>query len=128
MIQSYDAVSYTHLEEKKIVEHNYEDRIGHGTSICSTILSHVDDVEIKVFKVTSEEDEYIDCDVLISVLDYIEKNEKADIINMSICVCATKYKKEMYKMCRRLYEKGTLVVCLLYTSFELFSKQAENYK
>lgn len=85
-------------------------RIGHGTSICSTILSHVDDVEIKAFKVTSEEDEYIDCDVLISVLDYIEKNEKADIINMSICVCATKYKKEMYKICRRLYEKGTLVV------------------
>ena len=79
-IDRFSGMCFQRQEEKKIVEHNYEDRIGHGTSICSTILSHVDDVEIKAFKVTSEEDEYIDCDVLISVLDYIEKNEKADIL------------------------------------------------
>lgn len=109
-IAYFNGMSFQKREDEIVLGYNYEDIIGHGSSICSVILSHVKNMEIDVIKVTTEEDNLVDCDMLVKALDYIEKNLNADIINLSICVCATNYKDEMYQICRKLYDKGIVLV------------------
>ena len=58
------------------------DQIGHGTAICG-ILTQENDIEVTVFKIFDSLDE-IDEELFLSVLDYICKNERFDILNLSL--------------------------------------------
>jgi hypothetical protein len=84
------------------------DQIGHGTAICG-ILTQENDIEVTVFKIFDSLDE-IDEELFLSVLDYICKNERFDILNLSLGMSAVCQYKKLEQICREISAHGTIIV------------------
>ncbi|MCK9626650.1 MAG: S8 family serine peptidase [Bacteroidales bacterium] len=92
--------------EKKI---DFDDESGHGTAVYEIISSNTINTSItniKIFNnslIVQEED-------LIGFLDYIYKNEKFDILNLSLGINICENKIKLLEVCRKIISKGTIII------------------
>lgn len=85
------------------------DSFGHGTAISGIISRNNSDVEITVIGIPDLENG-LDENILIGVLNYIYEKEKPDIINLSLGVEICEYYEELYDICKKLTENGTVII------------------
>lgn len=105
-----DGVAVRLSEEKVIIDSDFEDEIGHGTSIVGIVKSHVPDLKIYAVKVNVGKDEAGHCESMIEALKYVNREIKPDIINLSMSVCDTEKLEELYEVCADIYKNGTVLV------------------
>lgn len=92
-----------------IAECESNDYVGHGTAIANIIYKINPFVNLISFRICNDEID-IDEDGLIYILEYIDKNIDAKIINISLgCTYVYHYKK-MKSICEKLTSKGVLIV------------------
>lgn len=108
IIESY-AVLRGEDDEIKIFSCESMDYIGHGSAVSHIIYSENPDVDIISFRICNDTIE-IDEDILLAALDYIEKWVDADIINISAGLTYSYKCNELCDICRRISEKGILIV------------------
>ena len=83
------------------------DDVGHGTAVCSIIVSHCKEVSIlavKVFDSTLNVDELL----IINALNYIYENIDCRIINMSLGIPTAS--RGLKEICRKLADKGIILI------------------
>jgi hypothetical protein len=82
----------------------------HGTAVCGEIARCCDSpLEIDVFPVFNDNFE-ADPEAIIACLKYIEQDDAYKIVNMSLGIEDPQYAIEIDKICRRLTEKGVVLV------------------
>lgn len=106
-----DGISFHFDDEKgKVYKcNNAIDDVGHGTAVASIIDKNVSEIEIIPIKIA---DQGINngAEIMIAALDYIDKNVKCDIINISAgIVCCDKI-DELRNICEILAHKGVIIV------------------
>lgn len=101
-----DIRGYTLHRGKK--QEDFEDKYGHGTAIYNIIRKCNDIADILNIKI-SDVEHGVEQDILIDVLEYIYKNEEADIINLSLGVSASEGNKRLQDICSRLTQKGVIL-------------------
>ena len=85
-----------------------DDNIGHGTAVMGILSRECpEDVEFIVIKIF-ENDEQSSVEMLIYTLNYIFLNISCDIINISLGTNI--YDVNLEKICRRIQEKGIIIV------------------
>ena len=90
---------------------DFDDKYGHGTAIYNILQDLKNDVNIINVRLSSVEDEFIDENALILALEYIEKKyQHIDVINLSLGTTICDREKELYDICRRLDDKGTVIL------------------
>lgn len=104
------AITVKQVNNEFLVSEGAEDNIGHGTAILSIIQQGTpyDNVYI-VLKIFDNE---LSCDeeLLIFALEYVCKNIECDLVNLSLGITCSKNKKQLLKICRKIYEKGIIIV------------------
>ena len=91
-----------------IIENNFHDTYGHGTAVYSIIKKNNEECNYYIFKVIDQNDT-IDEKIICTALEYIFNNLDIDIINMSLGTVSLSDDR-MYNICKRLYEKGVILV------------------
>ncbi|MCI9414741.1 MAG: DUF1611 domain-containing protein [Clostridiales bacterium] len=87
-----------------------EDQAGHGTAVCGTIFSDMDnrtDCQTLMIKIYDRE-LTVELDALLFVLSYIENSIDCDILHISSGVL--EYSSQLEEQCKRLYQKGICIV------------------
>lgn len=98
---------FTYDEEENDWKENNKPVInGHGTAIASAIVKNVDINKLISFRITDEED--VETSRLVDALEYIYDNIECNLINLSVGI--TLYSDELEYVCRRLNEKGIIIV------------------
>lgn len=87
-----------------------EDTVGHGTAICGIILQHCPNAELFVIKLFDQNQNHVEDEALIRVLQYIEQNVPCDIINLSLGINMCNHKKQLYDLCRKLDQRGSILI------------------
>ena len=85
------------------------DSFGHGTAVSGIVSNCNAETKITMIKIQGIEKGIEDVD-LISVLNYIHDFETADIINLSLGVNVSENYDDLYKVCKDLSDKGTIIV------------------
>ena len=97
------------LWEKGEIYNNIDDNFGHGTAVYGIIRSVKHFAEIINIKLKNIE-KGVSYEELVNLLKYIDLNIDVNVINLSIglesCECVT----ELYSICQRLYDKGTIIL------------------
>lgn len=98
----YDCQSEQWKIDMNPIIHN-----GHGTGVASIIVNKLKDITIFSFLLF---DENLQCseENLISCLEYVYTNINCSLINMSLGTL--KYIPELYHICQKIREKGTVLV------------------
>jgi len=91
------------------ISDDYEDEIGHGTIIYSSIRKQVGEKKIFIVKLSRQQDEFDDS-LLIAALEYIRLNINCKIINVSLGVKVSTDLQKLYDICKELAERGTVIV------------------
>ncbi|MCE3203135.1 S8 family peptidase [Paenibacillus sonchi] len=85
------------------------DYIGHGTAVAHIIHTINNNVDLLSFRICNDVMD-VDEEGLLYLLEYIYDNIEVDIINISAGITyLTKY-KELDEVCRKLYQKGVVIV------------------
>lgn len=100
---------YIDQNEKIHVDNNAIDDIGHGTAVSSLINILCKDVEIIPIKIVHD-GILASTETLIAALRYIYNNIECDIINISAGVVSCNKKAELYRCCKELVDRGTIIV------------------
>ena len=95
-----------------IIENNFHDTYGHGTAVYSIIKKNNEECNYYIFKVIDQNDT-IDEKIICTALEYIFNNLDIDIINMSLGTVSLSDDR-MYNICKRLYDKGVILVSAFY--------------
>ena len=90
----------------KIVE-NFNDENGHGTAVAGIITSAVDNPKIFIVKIYNKE-LFVDQDLLIFALNYINEHILCKVIHMSLGTLLPNIKLE--NICNKLFNKGIVLV------------------
>ena len=102
-------ISFDHVQKINISA-NFQDEIGHGTAIYSIIQknspANTSIFNIKIFEHRDEIDERL----LIAALRYICDNIQCKVINISMGVKMSSDIDELYEVCKRITEKGTIIL------------------
>lgn len=110
--------SHTLVKNKKIdgycikngtVYHgDFDDNIGHGTAVYSLINNMTPESEFIIFKIFDSD---YDCpqDVLQEALEYIYRNIKCDVINISSGTSILE-SNHLYNICNKLAQNGTIIL------------------
>lgn len=91
------------------IKSDERDYLGHGTSISYILLKHIDDIKlhsINIFKNNYEVSE----ELLIKSLNYVDEYLNADIVHISAGIIFPEYKEELFDICKRLNDKGVIIV------------------
>jgi len=97
------------VENNKIIkEDDFTDEIGHGTALYYLISKNknIDITNIKIFY----NDFTIDSKSLELILDYIYSSDYFDIINMSFGIVRYRSTENLYRICQKFKDKGTILV------------------
>lgn len=86
-----------------------DDEVGHGTIIYSIINKRMISDQIFVVKLPDWQ-EQCDDSCLIYALEYIKNNIDCNVINISLGLKSTEKYDELYKVCKALSDKGTLII------------------
>ena len=89
------------------VQDDFEDLYGHGTAVFDIIREP--DINITNIRLDGIENGMAETQ-LIHALQYIDGHCHADIVNLSLGITAGDAKDELYGICRKLYEKGVIIV------------------
>lgn len=84
-----------------------QDEIGHGTAVTGIIATKCPSAEICIIKIFGSVFD-VSQERLFFALDYIEKNVRCRIINLSLGI--TCYSVELEGICERLKEKGCVII------------------
>ncbi len=94
-----------------LCSNDFDDRYGHGTAIYNILQDLKNEVNIINIRLSSIEDEIIDEDVLISALEYIEKEYSyVDVINLSLGTTICERRQDLYNICKRFDDNGTIIL------------------
>lgn len=105
---------HIYMEYGKIcIDDNVEDEFGHGTAIFSIISNQINTraekrVQFEIIKLF--DDEEISEEILCYALEYVYEKLDVDIINMSLGLIMLMEGNRLLNICRKLYEKGTILV------------------
>lgn len=101
-----------HIEVKNVLGmENTNKECGHGTAVCSIIVKECPYVDLTVFPIFESSMDSIEVENLESVLIYIGENDTVyDIINLSNGVVELENPDKLYKICKRITDKGTIIV------------------
>ena len=107
---SFQGVSICGFQiyNSNIIE-DFEDTYGHGTAIYG-IIKKVGDVSNIINIKLPNIEEGINENDLINVLKYILNNMEPNIINLSLGINIINNLSELYSVCRKLAEKGVIIV------------------
>lgn len=86
-----------------------DDEIGHGTIIYSVISNRVNPTKIFTVKLSNHQDN-LDDSCLIAALEYIKKNIKCRIINISLGVKTGDNLAKLHQVCADISATGTVII------------------
>lgn len=89
---------------------DFHDRYGHGTAIYHILQPLKDEVNLINVRIASIEQEGIDEAALLAALTYVEAHCDADVINLSLGTTCCRPDSQLYEVCKRLDEKGTVIL------------------
>lgn len=89
------------------VQSDFEDSYGHGTAVYGIIREP--DTNITNIRLAGIENG-MDEEQLILALQYIDEHCDVDIINLSLGITRIDSKDALYHICRKLFEKGVIIV------------------
>lgn len=91
------------------ISSDYEDTYGHGTAIYGILRKTKDIADIFIVKVSDNETEITENELIFS-LDYIYNNLDPDIINISLGLNIVNDSEKLYRICKKLTDKGIIIV------------------
>ncbi len=100
---------YVDSDNKTQIEYKAIDDIGHGTAVSSLIYKLCSDIEIIPIKIIYE-GMISSTETMIEALEYIYQNIECDVINISAGIVSCDNIKKLYDVCKRLAEKGVIIV------------------
>lgn len=100
---------YVDSDNRTQIEYNAIDDIGHGTAVSSLIFKLCGDIEIIPIKIIYE-GMISSTETMIEALEYVYQNIKCDVINISAGIVSCDNIKRMYHTCKRLADKGVIIV------------------
>lgn len=89
---------------------SYWGHCGTRNAICGIILHHCPNAELFVIKLFDQNQNHVQDEALIRVLQYIEQNVPCDIINLSLGINMCNHKKQLYDLCRKLDQRGSILI------------------
>ncbi len=92
-----------------LIDNNLKDEFGHGTIIYSIISKCIDPSKIYIIKLPANRVE-LDDSCLIAALEYIKKNIKCKIINISLGVKSGENIDKLYNICAEISAMGIVIV------------------
>lgn len=104
-LKSHHINGYTYKKGK--LEANIDDDIGHGTAIYGILCECEPVADITCIRIMNA-GSVVNEEELISLLEYVDSNMVFEIINLSLGI--NKYCDKLYNVCKRLYQKGTIIV------------------
>ena len=92
-----------------IASEDFQDEYGHGTAIFGIIqrvsdFANIINIKIPSIEIAASEDD------LIHVLQYINRNMKCDILNLSLGINVCRKHNQLKLCCEELTSKGTIIV------------------
>lgn len=102
----------THIEIRNIFNmKSIDGECGHGTAVCSIILKECPDAELTVFPIFESSTDSIEVERLNQILSYISESDTTyDIINLSSGIVELENPDDLYKICKTITDKGTIMV------------------
>lgn len=99
--------------DKICIDNNIEDEFGHGTAVFSIISNQIyteaeKQVQFQIIKLFDTEE--ISEEILCYALEYVYEKLDVDIINMSLGLIMLMEGNRLLNICRKFYEKGTILV------------------
>lgn len=107
-----NAINGICIEKKNEKIHftrDISDKVGHGTIIYSIIKGQALTSSIFVIKLYESDIEF-DSKVLIAALEYIKKNIRCKIINISLGIQGDYNISDLYNICHEISDRGTIIV------------------
>lgn len=101
-IEGYVYKNHTIVKSEK-------DEIGHGTAIAKLITKYGINVRIIGIRIALHL-KNLDDSHLIEVLTYVHDNIETDLINLSLGVNICLHNQELYNICKKIYDKGIIIV------------------
>lgn len=114
MISSISGKHHIYMDHGEIcIDNDIEDEFGHGTAIFSIISNQLnaevqEQVQFEIIKLFDTEE--VSEQILCFALEYIYEKLDVDIINMSLGLIMLMEGDRLQSICRKLYEKGTILV------------------
>lgn len=107
----YSGIALSMQNNKLIINNDYSDLCGHGSSIVEIIYKMNNNVNIYMLRILNENYE-CDVTIMIEALEWIYNNVDCDLINMSFGVAylTNNEEKRLINICRKINEKGTVIV------------------
>lgn len=105
------GMSISLLEKNNtVVSEVFQDRVGHGTAIYSIIYRYApENTKILNINIWGEENHVCE-ESLIAALQYVYENVKCKVINISLGVKLCVDINQLYTMCKKISERGTLIL------------------
>lgn len=91
-------------------QEEFHDRYGHGTAIYHILQPLKDEVNLINVRITSIKQEGIDEAALLAALTYVKEHCNTDVINLSLGTTHCRPNSQLYEVCKRLDEKGTVIL------------------
>ncbi len=104
-----NIISLQYIDGNIIHSNEDNDLFGHGTAVSGIISRCNADIKITVVGIPDLADG-LDEETLIFVLNYINENLEADIINLSLGINICEKYNELYSICETLNDKGTVII------------------
>lgn len=104
-----NILSLQYIDGNIIRSDEDNDLFGHGTAISGIISRCNADIKLTVIGISDLADG-LDEDTLIFVLNYINENLEADIINLSLGINICEKYNELYSICSILNDKGIVII------------------
>ena len=101
---SFDEIELLHSSNTDEVRQS-----GHGTAVYGILRSVRNDYDILSIKLNGVENG-VSCAELCEVMEYIEKNVDAALINLSLGATIFEEKEKLESICNRIANKGTVIV------------------
>lgn len=94
------------VQDKLVVKDiSSNDKLGHGTAIANTLLKN--NIKLNVIKIF-DEDYTCKVEKLIAGLEFIYQMEDIYLVHLSLGI--RRYNRELENICRKLFEKGIILV------------------
>lgn len=114
VIDTYVNTEHTNFSGVKIhIPESYvntnKNSITHGDLVCSVLVKECMDVDITLYPIFDSDSCDADIEDVIKVLTAL-KQEKYDVINLSMGTCYTDFYYEFEEVCNQISETGTVIV------------------
>ena len=107
------SIQNTYIKKENneyIVRYGGQDCLGHGTAVCGTIFSGLEDKsKVDALMINIYKDRLlVEMDALIYALEYVEKYVECKVLHISSGVL--EYNAKLHILCKKLCQKGVCIV------------------